>query len=150
MAESFVSGSLELRVWVPLRQWCHKEIFTCRTPGTPQQSEECSANRALTLPSQWRVSVSHCVNSAVQRRAQTALTAVRRSWYKHPSRTSKGRVCEKPGSQTFLVTQILSSFPFREWLALTLLQLSFMFLWFVYSETVFCEVHYHLIKCLIL
>lgn len=155
MAESFVSGSLELRVWVQLREWCHKEIFTCRTPGIPQQSGEYSANRAPTLPSQLRVSVSQNVNSAVQRRAQTAVIVTGKFWYKHPSRTSK----EKPGSQTFLqtfcfcsalVTQTLSYLHFREWLALTLSHLSFVFLWFVYSEIVFCEVHYLLIKCLIL
>lgn len=159
MADSFVSGSLELRVPVQLREWYHKVIFIPRTPGAPQQPDGCSANRALTLPSELRVSVSQCINSAVQRRALTAVTVIRKSWYRHPSKTSKAMVREKPGSRTFLqtfcfcsalVTQTLSYFHFREWLALTLLHLSFLFLWLIYSETVFREVHYCLIKCLIL
>lgn len=72
VAESFVC-SLELRASVQLKEWCHKEIFTCRTPGTPQQSDRRSASRALTVPSQLRVSVSQYINSAVQRRAQAQL-----------------------------------------------------------------------------
>lgn len=151
VSEGFVC-SLELRVSAQLGEWCYKEILTCITPGTPQQSDGCSASRALTLPSQLRVSVSQYINSAVQR-AQAAVIAIRKAWYKHLSKNSKAIFCEKPGSwaflQTFcfcsaLVTQILSYFHFREWLALTLLHLSFVFLWFVYSEKVFCEIRCHL------
>lgn len=90
MAESVTSGSLELRVWFQLREQCHKEIFTCRTPGTPQQSGRCSANRALTLPSQLRVSVSQSINTAVQRRTQTAVNCYQKVMIQTPLQNQQG------------------------------------------------------------